>query len=58
MADQQKRVAIAIGAGLGAVAGGVLFDIIALGGAWGSFIGAPLGVFLAMSLGSVLASDG
>lgn len=58
MADRQKRVTIAISAGLGAVVGGVLFDILALGGAWGSFIGAPLGVFLAMSLGSVLDSDG
>jgi hypothetical protein len=55
MSDRQRLVSIAIGAGIGAVVGGLLFDILALGdGAWGSGIGAFLGVFLAVGLGAWL----
>lgn len=57
MTHRQKTVAGAIGAGIGALLGALLFDTLALGpGDWGAGIGAFLGVLLAMALGAVLAN--
>ena len=57
MTDRQKKVAGAVGAGLGAAVGILLFDVLSVAdGSWGAGIGAFLGVLLAMGLGSVLTN--